>query len=151
MVLMVSQPAPGMVSVMVPAVVNTCPSNVYGKPLAQTSTVTVDVSSGSWLTVMVLMVSQPAPGMVSVIVARSEERRAGKAYVYGKPQAHTSTVTVDVSSGSWLTVMVLMVSHPAPGMVSVIVLAVVKTCPSNVYGKPLAQTSTVTVDVSSGS
>src|SRR5436189_2092979 len=87
------------VSVMVTAVLNTCPSNVYGKPLAQTSTVTVDVSSGSWLTVMVLMVSQPP--MVEVTV-------------------------------------------------SVMVPAVVNTCPSNVYGKALAQTSTVTVDVSSG-
>src|SRR5436190_585338 len=146
---MVSQPAAGMVSVIVAAALNTCPSNVYGKPLAQTSTVTVDVSSGSWLTVMVLMVSQPAPGMLSVIVAAA--LKTCPSNVYGKPLAQTSTVTVDVSSGSRLTVMVLMVSHPAPAMVSVIVAADLNTSPRSSDLKPLAQTSTVTVDVSSGS
>src|SRR5436189_146275 len=98
---------------------------------------------------MVLMVSQPAPGMVSVIVAAALKTCLSK--VYGKPLAQTSTVTLDVSRGSWLTVMVLMASHRAPGMVSVIVLAVLKTCPSNVYGKPLAQTSRLTVVVNNGS
>src|SRR5213592_3544835 len=120
---MVSHPAPGMVSVIVLAVLKTCPSNVYGKPLAQTSTVTVDVSSGSWLTVMVLMVSQPPMVEVTVSVMVPAVLNTCPSNVYGKPLAQTSTVTVDVSSGSWLTVMVLMVSQPAPGMVSVMVPA----------------------------
>src|SRR5205809_6404275 len=127
MVLMVSQPAPGMASVIVAAALNTCPSNVYGKPLAQTSTVTVDVSSGSWLTVMVLMVSQPAPGMVSVIVAAA--LKTCPSNVYGKPLAHTSRLTVVVSSGNSVTVMVLTVSQPTPAIVSVMILAALNTCP----------------------
>src|SRR5947207_1804701 len=151
MVLMVSQPAPGMVSVIVAAALKTCLSNVYGKPLAQTSTVTVDVSSGSWLTGMVLMVSQLPPRSVSVCVL--VRLKTCTSNVYGKSLAQSSTLTVEVNNGSSLpdAVPILMVSQTAPGIVSVIVAAALKTCLSNVYGKPLAQTSTVTVDVSSGS
>src|SRR5206468_2694489 len=109
-VLMVSQPVPGMVSVIVPAALKTCPSNVYGNSLAHTARVTVDVSSGSWLTVIVLMVSQPVPGIVSVMVPAA--LKICPSNEYGNSLAHTSNVTVDVSSGSWLTVMVLTVSQP---------------------------------------
>src|SRR5437870_5587404 len=99
MVLMVSQPAMGMVSVLVPAVMNTCPSNVYGKPLAQTSTVTVDVSSGSWLTVMVLMVSQPPMVEVTVSVMVPAVLNTCPSKVYGKPLAQTSRAEEHGGSG----------------------------------------------------
>src|SRR5204863_25636 len=94
----------------------TCPSNVYGNSLAHTSSVTRDVSSGSWLTVIVLMVSQPVPGMVSVMVPNA--LNICPSNVDGYSLAHTARLTGDVSSGSWLTVIVLMVSQPVPGMLS---------------------------------
>src|SRR6478609_4364377 len=137
MVLIVSQ-APvveATVSVIVPATLNTCPSKVYGKPLAHTSRETVVVNSGSSATVMVLMVSQPPVVLNTVSIIDPAALKICPSKVYGKPLAQTSRLTTLVSSGSWFTVMVLTVSQPAPAMVSVSVPAAVKICPSKVYGK----------------
>src|SRR5437773_1712411 len=59
-VLMVSQPhvVLATVSITRPAVVNTCPSNVYGNSLAHTARLTAVVSRGSSVIVIVLIVSQ---------------------------------------------------------------------------------------------
>jgi hypothetical protein len=69
-VLMVSQPVPGIVSVMVPAAVKICPLKVYGDSLVQTERLTVEVSNGSSVTLIVLNVSQPP--VVEATVSVSE-------------------------------------------------------------------------------
>src|SRR5688572_6520429 len=135
---MVSQPEPGIVSVMTPAVSKTCPSKVNGNSSAQTERSTAVVSSGSSVTVMVLMVSQPVPGIVSVTTPAVSKTCPSK--VNGNSLAQTERSTAVVSSGSSVTVIVLMVSQPVPGIVSVTTPAVSKTCPSKVNGNSLAQT-----------
>jgi hypothetical protein len=52
------------------AALNTCPSNVYGNSLAQTERLTVEVSNGSSVTLIVLKVSQPP--VVEATVSVSE-------------------------------------------------------------------------------
>src|SRR6478609_9621444 len=155
MVLMVSQPpvVEATVSVMLPAALKTCPSKVYGKPLAQTSRETVVVNNGSSATVMVLMVSQPPVVEATVSVMLPAALNTCPSKVYGKALAQTSRETVVVSNGSSATVMVLMVSQPpiVLNTVSIIDPAALKICPSKVYGKPLAQTSRETVVVNNGS
>src|SRR5688572_6538508 len=88
---------------------NTCPSKVSGKSLAQTERLTVEVSSGSSATVMVLIVSQATPAMVSVIDPGAGNTCPSK--VNGNSLAQTERLTVEVSSGSSATVMVLIVSQ----------------------------------------
>src|SRR5688572_15142076 len=149
MVLIVSQATPAMVSVIDPGAGNTCPSKVNGNSLAQTERLTVEVSSGSSVTVIVLIVSQPVPGIVSVIEPAISKTCPSK--VNGNSLAHTERSTVVVSSGSSVTVIVLIVSQPVPGIVSVIEPAISKTCPSKVNGNSLAHTERSTVVVSSGS
>src|SRR6478736_748414 len=154
MVLMVSQPpvVEATVSVMLPAALNICPSKVYGKPLAQTSRLTVVVSNGSSATVMVLMVSQPPVVLNTVSIIDPAALKICPSKVYGKALAQTSRETVVVSNGSSATVMVLMVSQPpvVEATVSVMLPAALNTCPSKVYGKPLAHTSRLTVVVNNG-
>src|SRR5512147_1555588 len=143
---------PGMVSVIVPAALNTCPSNVYGNWLAQTGRLTVVVSSGSSVILIVLIVSQLLmPGIVSVIVPAALNTCPSN--VYGNWLAQTERLTVVVSNGSSVTVIVLIVSQPpvVEATVSVILPAALNTCPSNVYGNWLAQTERLTVVVSNGS
>src|SRR5512137_1008070 len=134
-----------------PAALNTWPPNVYGNWLAQTERFTVEVSSGSSATVIVLIVSQLLmPAIVSVIVPAALNTCPPN--VYGNWLAQTDRFTVEVSSGSSATVIVLIVSHLfALGIVSVIVPAALNTCPPNVYGNWLAQTDRFTVEVSNGS
>src|SRR6478736_870130 len=155
MVLMVSQPpvVEATVSVMLPAALKICPPKVYGKPLAQTSRETVVVNNGSSATVMVLMVSQPPVVLNTVSIIDPAALNTCPSKVYGKPLAQTSRETVVVNNGSSATVMVLMVSQPpvVEATVSVMLPAVLKICPSKVYGKPLAQTSRETVVVNNGS
>src|SRR5688572_10859742 len=147
-VLMVSQPVPAIVSVMTPAVSKTCPSKVNGNSLAQTERSTAVVSSGSSVTVIVLMVSQPVPAIVSVMTPAVSKTCPSK--VNGNSLAQTERSTAVVSSGTIVTVIVLMVSQPVPGIVSVMTPAVSKTCPSKVNGNSLAQTERSTAVVSSG-
>src|SRR6187399_3581203 len=109
-VLMVSQPVPGIVSVMVPAALKICPLKVYGNSLAQTERLTVEVSNGSSVTLIVLIVSQPVPGIVSVIEPAALKICPLK--VYGNALAQTERLTVEVSSGSSVTLIVLKVSQP---------------------------------------
>src|SRR5688572_404176 len=149
MVLIVSQATPAMVSVIDPGAGNTCPSKVNGNSLAQTERLTVEVSSGSSATVMVLIVSQATPAIVSVMEPGAGNTCPSK--VNGKTLAETERLTVEVSSGSSATVMVLIVSQATPAMVSVIDPGAGNTCPSKVNGNSLAQTERLTVEVSSGS
>src|SRR5438105_2342970 len=153
MVLMVSQPAPGMVSVIVAAALKTCLSNVYGKALAQTSRLTVVLNNGSLATVMVLMVSVSPVVLNTVSIIEPAALKICPSKVYGKPLAQTSRETVVVNNGSSATVMVLMVSQPPVVLntVSIIDPAALKMCPSKVYGKALAQTSRETVVLNNGS
>ena len=69
---MVSQPVVVLltVSIIVDAAVNTWPFHVYGSWLAQIASILVTVSSGSTVSVNVLMVSQPVVVLftVSIIV-----------------------------------------------------------------------------------
>src|SRR5688572_19572335 len=148
-VLMVSQPVPGIVSVMVPAAVKICPPKVYGNSLAQTERLTVEVSNGSSVTLIVLIVSQPIRGIVSMMVPAALKICPPK--VYGNSLAQTERLTVEVSNGSSVTLIVLIVSQPVPGIVSVMVPAALKICPPKVYGNSLAQTERLTVVVSNGS
>src|SRR5678809_442530 len=152
MVLMVSQPPVVLntVSIIDPAALKTCPSQVYGKPLAQTSRLTVVVNNGSSATVMFLMLSQPPVVLNTVSIIDPAALNTCPSKVYGKPLAQTSRLTVVVSSGNSVTVMVLTAAQPTPAIVSVMLPAALNTCPSKVYGKPLAQTSRLTVVVSSG-
>src|SRR6188768_3515843 len=102
----------------------------------------VAVSSGVTARVSVLTVSHPpaTPGTVSVIVLAPLNTCPSQ--VYGSWLAHTVMLRVAVSSGVTARVSVLTVSHPpaTPGTVSVIVLAPLNTCPSQVYGSWLAHT-----------
>src|SRR5687767_13360900 len=149
MVLIVSQATPAMVSVIDPGAGSTCPSKVNGNSLEQTERLTVEVSSGSSATVMVLIVSQATPAMVSVIDPGAGNTCPSK--VNGNSLAQTERLTVEVSSGSSATVMVLIVSQATPAMVSVIDPGAGNTCPSKVNGNSLAHTERSTVVVSSGS
>src|SRR5688572_14397603 len=149
MVLIVSQATPAMVSVIDPGAGNTCPSKVNGNSLAQTERLTVEVSSGSSATVMVLIVSQATPAMVSVIDAGAGNTCPSK--VNGNSLAQTERLTIEVSSGSSATVMILIVSQSTPARLSVIDPGAGNTCPSKVNGNSLAQTERLTVEVSSGS
>src|SRR5687767_5383236 len=144
-VLTVSQPVPGIVSVIEPAISKTCPSEVNGNSLAQTEKGNGVVCNGSSVTVIVLTVSQPVPGIVSVIEPAISKTCPSK--MNGNSLAQTERVTVVVSNGSSVTVIVLTVSQPVPGIVSVIDPAISKTCPSKVNGNSLAQTERVTVVV----
>ena len=69
-VLIVSQPPVVLttVSVIVLAALNTCPFQVYGNWLAQIANVLVTVSSGSTVSVSVLIVSQPPVVLTTVSV-----------------------------------------------------------------------------------
>src|SRR5688572_18311041 len=150
MVLIVSQATPAMVSVIDPGAGNTCPSKVNGNSLAQTERLTVEVSSGSSATVMVLIVSQPTEA-ATVSVMEPGAGNTCPSKVNGNSLAQTERLTVEVSSGSSATVMVLIVSQATPAIVSVIDPGAGNTCPSKVNGNSLAQTERLTVEVSSGS
>ena len=100
---------------------------------AQTDKLTVVVSSGSSVTLIVLSVSQPPvveatvseidPGAVNTLPSK----------VYGNSFAQTAMFTVELSNGSSATVIVLMVSQPTEAVtVSVTEPGVVNICPSNV-------------------
>src|SRR6187401_1086698 len=69
-VLIVSQPVAALtVSMIVPGIVNTCPRMVAGNALSQTAVLFVIVCSGSVVTLIVLIVSQPVAALtVSMIV-----------------------------------------------------------------------------------
>ena len=124
-VLIVSHPVPPIVSVIVPGALKKCPSKIYGKSFAQTSRTTNDVSNGNSLTIIVRMVSQPVPPIVSVMVPAAVKMWSSK--IYGKSLAQTSLVIVVVSKGNSFTTIVRMVSQPAPPMVSVLVPCPVKS------------------------
>src|SRR4029078_8713957 len=111
-VLMVSQPVPGIVSVIEPAALKICPLKVYGNALAQTERLTVEVSNGSSVTLIVLNVSQPPVVEATVSVREPTALNTCPWNVYGNSLAQTAMFTVEVSSGSSVTLIVLKVSQP---------------------------------------
>src|SRR5688500_8503114 len=84
-VLIVSQPPVVLatVSVIVLAVLNTCPFQVYGNWLAQIARVLVTVNSGSTVSVSVLIVSQPPVVLATVSVIVVAELNTCPFQVYG--------------------------------------------------------------------
>ena len=153
-VLIVSQPPVVLctVSMIVLAPVNTWPIQVYGSWLAHTSSVLVTVSNGVTVKFSVLIVSQPP---VVLALYRSSVPAAVNTWpnqVYGSWLAQTSSVLVTVNSGVTVKFNVLIVSQPPVVLctVSIIDPAAVNTCPNQVYGSWLAQTSSVLVTVNSG-
>src|SRR5688572_19148377 len=113
-VLMVSQPpvVDATVSITEPGTLNTWPSKIYGNPLAHTSMLTVVVSSGSSVTLIVLIVSQPPVVDATVSITEPGIVNTWPSKLYGNALAHTSILTAVVKSGSSVTLIVLMVSQP---------------------------------------
>src|SRR5688500_480097 len=132
-VLIVSQPVVLLtVSVTDPIALNTCPKMVTGDALAHTAVSTVAVSSGSVVTLMVLMVSQPVL-LLTVSVTDPIALKTCPKMVTGNALAHTAVSTVAVSSGSSVTLIVLIVSQPVVLLtVSVTDPIALNTCPKMV-------------------
>src|SRR6478736_661831 len=99
-VLNVSQPVPEIVSVIEPAALKICPLNVYGNAFAQTERLTVEVSNGSSVTLIVLNVSQPPVAELTVSVSEPTALNTCPPNVYGNSFAQTERLTVEVSNGS---------------------------------------------------
>src|SRR4029078_3950604 len=116
-VLKVSQPpvVEATVSVSDPTALNTCPPNVYGNAFAQTERLTVEVSNGSSVTLIVLKVSQPPVVEATISVSDPTALNTCPPNVYGNALAQTERLTVEVSKGSSVTLIVLIVSQPVPG------------------------------------
>src|SRR5678815_6121447 len=110
-VLIVSQPVPGIVSLIEPAAVKICPLNVYGNSLAQTERLTVEIRSGNSVTLIVHNVSQPPVVEATVSVREPTALNTCPWNVYGNSLAQTAMLTVEVSSGRSVTVIVLNVSQ----------------------------------------
>src|SRR5881394_279227 len=111
---------------MEPAALKMCPLNVYGNALAQTERLTVEVSNGSSVTLIVLNVSQPPVVELTVSVSEPTALNTCPPNVYGNAFAQTERLTVEVSNGSSVTLIVLNVSQPVPGIVSVMDPAALK-------------------------
>src|SRR5436190_653278 len=89
-----------------------CPKIVAGKLLAHTAVSIVFVSSGNEVTLIVLIVSHPA-ALDTVSVIDAGALKTCPKIVAGNALAHTAVSIVFVSSGSEVTLIVLIVSHPA--------------------------------------
>src|SRR5436190_1647334 len=118
----VSQPVAALtVSVIVPGIVNRKSGVEGGNALLQTAVSIVIVCSGSVVTLIVLIVSQPVAALtVSVIVPGTVNRCPS--IVAGNALSQTAVSIVIVCSGSVVTLIVLIVSQPVAALtVSVIV------------------------------
>ena len=80
--------------------------------MVQTATLTVDVSNGVVVTLIVLMVSQLLVVLATVSINEPAALKMCPSIVVGNALAQTETLTVDVSNGVVVTVIVLMVSQP---------------------------------------
>ena len=80
--------------------------------MAHTVALTVVVSNGKLVTVIVLIVSQLPVVLVTVSVNVPAVLNTLPSKVYGKLPAHTAMFTVLVNNGSVVTLIVLTVSHP---------------------------------------
>src|SRR5215470_14203643 len=99
---------------------------------------------------MVLIVSHPA-ALDTVSVIDAGVLKMCPNIVAGNPLAQTAVSTVFVSNGNDVTVIVLIVSHPATlETVSVTAPGALKMCPKIVAGNAFAQTAVSTVFVSNG-
>src|SRR6187401_706509 len=127
-VLIVSQPVAALtVSMIVPGIVNTCPSMVAGNALLQTAVSIVIVCSGSVVTLIVLIVSQPVAALtVSMIVPGIVN--TCPSMVAGNALLQTAVSIVIVCNGRVVTLIVLIVSQPVAALtVSMIVPGIVNT------------------------
>src|SRR5689334_13179189 len=151
-VLIVSQPVALLtVSVTLPTSLNTWPKIVTGKLLAHTAVSTVDVNNGSFVTVIVLIVSQPV-ALLTVSVTLPTSLNTSPKVASRELLAHSAVATVDVNNGSFVTVIVLIVSQPVALLtLSVTLPTSLNTWPKIVTGKLLAHTAVSTVDVNNGS
>ena len=80
--------------------------------MAHTVALTVVVSNGKLVTVIVLIVSQLPVVLVTVSVNVPAVLNTLPSKVYGKLPAHTAMLTVVVNNGIVVTLIVLAVSHP---------------------------------------
>ena len=92
--------------------------------MAQIASVLVTVSSGSTVSVSVLIVSQPPVVLVAVSVIVVAELNTCPFQVYGSWLAQIANVLVTVNNGSTVNVNVLMVSQPPVVLVTVSVMVV---------------------------
>src|SRR6185503_4600819 len=85
---------------------------VVGNAFSQTDTLTVDVSNGVVVTLMVRSVSQPL--VVDATVSINEPAALNKwpSIVVGNAFSQRDTFTVEVSNGVVVTLIVLTVSQP---------------------------------------
>src|SRR5258705_200772 len=88
------------------------PSIVAGKAFSHTVVLTVAVSSGIVVTLIVLIVSHPPVVLVTVSVIEPAALKMWPSIVAGKAFSHTAVLTVAVSRAIVLTLIVLIVSHP---------------------------------------
>ena len=108
----VSQPVvEEIVSVTEPTPLNTCPKMVVGKLLAQTAVSIVVVNSGSVVTLITLIVSQPVEEE-TVSVTEPIPLKTCPKMVTGKVLAQTAVSIVVVNIGSVVALIVLIVSQP---------------------------------------
>src|SRR5687767_4921555 len=122
---------------------------VTGKALAHTAVSTVAVNSGSVVTLIVLIVSQPVVVLDTVSVTDPTSLNTCPKMVTGKALAHTAVSTVAVNSGSVVTLIVLIVSQHVVVLdtVSVTDPTSLHTCPMLVTRQALSHTSVSTVVV----
>ena len=140
------------VSINVPGPLNTCPSMVAGYPFAHTVTLTVVVSNGIVVTLIVLNVSQLPVVLATVSINVPGALNTCPSMVAGYPFAHTATLTVVVNNGIVVTLIVLDVSQLPVVLITVSMRepGALNTWPRIVTGKTFAQTITLAVEVSNG-
>src|SRR5688500_14414855 len=97
---------------IVHAVVNIWPFQVYGNWFAQTASVLVILSNGSTVNVSVRIVSHPGVKLFAVSMIVPAVVNIWPFQVYGNWFAQTANVLVIVSNGSTVNVSVRIVSHP---------------------------------------
>src|SRR5678809_320049 len=85
---------------------------VVGKAFSHTVVLTVAVSSGIVVTLMVRIVSHPPVVLDTVSVIEPAALKIWPSMVVGKAFSHTVVLIVAVSSGIVVTLIVRIVSHP---------------------------------------
>src|SRR6185436_19080870 len=140
------------VSINVPGAVNTCPRIVVGNAFSQTATLTVEVSNGVVVTLIVLKVSQLPVVLATVSISEPGPLNTWPNMVAGYPFAHTVTLTVVVNNGIVVTLIVLNVSQLPVVLVtvSVNVPGAANKCPRIVVGNAFSHTAILTVEESNG-
>ena len=99
------------VSINVPGAINTWPSIVTGNAFSQTEILTVEVSNGTVVTLIVLNVSQLPVVLITVSINVPGALNTWPSIVTGKAFSQTVMLTVEVSNGTVVTLIVLNVSQ----------------------------------------